>query len=41
MSLLLTDEEVQELLTIDMCLESLEAAYRELGQSWAGLEPSV
>lgn len=34
--LLLTDEQVQELLTADMCLESLEQAYRELGSGWAG-----
>jgi len=33
--LLLSDEEVQELITADMCLESLEQAYRELGANWA------
>ncbi len=35
MALLLSDEEVQELLTVEMCLESLEKAYRELAQDWA------
>jgi len=34
--LLLSDEQVQDLITADMCLESLEQAYRELGQGWAG-----
>ena len=35
MTLLLTDEEVRDLLTVEMCLESLEEAYRELGEGWA------
>ncbi len=34
--LLLSDEQVQELITADMCLESLEQAYRELGEGLAG-----
>lgn len=34
--LLLSDEQVEELITADMCLESLEQAYRELGEGWAG-----
>ena len=39
MTLLLSDEEVQELLTVDMCLESLEPAYKELGQGLAISSP--
>ena len=34
--LLLSDEQVQKLITADMCLKSLEQAYRELGKGWAG-----
>jgi len=34
--LLLSDEQVQELISADMCLESLEQAYGESGQGWAG-----
>ena len=33
MTLLLSDEEVQGLLTVEMCLESLEEAYREWGEA--------
>lgn len=35
MTLLLSDEEVGEFLTVDMCLESLEKSYQELGRGWA------
>jgi hypothetical protein len=35
MTLVLSDEEVQGLLTIEMCLESLEQVYRELDQGRA------
>ena len=35
MTLLLSDEEVRDLLTVEMCLESLEKAYKDLGQGWA------
>jgi alanine dehydrogenase len=34
--LLLTDEEVQQLASADLCLEILEQAYREQGDGWAG-----
>jgi len=39
MTLLLSDEEVGELVTVEMCLESLEPAYRELGQGLAISSP--
>lgn len=39
MTLLLSDEEVGQLLTVEMCLESLEKAYQELGQGWAANSP--
>ena len=35
MTLLLSDEEVRDLLTVEMCLESLEKAYKDFGQGWA------
>jgi len=39
MTLLLTDEEVQDLITVEMCLESLEPAYKELAQGLAISSP--
>jgi alanine dehydrogenase len=39
MTLFLSDEEVRELLTVEMCLENLEQAYRELGQGLAISSP--
>ena len=34
--LLLSDEQVEELITAELCLESLERAYFEMGEDWAG-----
>jgi len=41
MTLLLSDEEVRGLVTVEMCLESLEPAYRELGQGFGDQQPAV
>jgi hypothetical protein len=34
--LILSDEQVDELMNIAACIESLERSYRELGNGWAG-----